>query len=99
MSLSPFDYQPRTRLIFGAGTLSRVGELARDLGAKRVLVVTDPGIAKAGYPGRAIGLIEEAGLAAHLFAEVHENPSTIDVDHCVAAARDVAKAGGKRLFR
>ncbi len=88
MSLSLFDYQPRTRLIFGPGTLSRVGELARDLGATRVLVVTDPGIAKAGYPARAIGFIEEAGLAARLFADVHENPTTVDVDHCVQAARE-----------
>ena len=88
MDLAPFDHQPRTRLVFGAGTLSRVGELARDLAAKRVLVVTDPGIAKAGYPAHAIALIEEEGLAAQLFAEVHENPSTVDVDHCVAAARE-----------
>jgi len=88
MDLAAFDYQPRTRLIFGAGTLSRVGELARDLGAKRVLVVTDPGIAKAGYPARAIALLEEAGLVAQLFADVHENPTTIDVDHCVQAARE-----------
>ena len=29
MSLAPFDHQPRTRLIFGNGTLARVGELAR----------------------------------------------------------------------
>lgn len=88
MDLGAFDHQPRTRLVFGPGTLSRVGELARDLGASRVLVVTDPGIAKAGYPARAIAFIEEAGLTARLFAEVHENPTTVDVDHCVAAARD-----------
>ena len=34
MSLAPFDYQPRTRLIYGNGTLARVGELARDLGGE-----------------------------------------------------------------
>ena len=88
MDLGPFDHHPRTRLIFGTGTLSRVGELARELGGTRVLVVTDPGIAKAGYPARAVALIEEAGLTAQVFSEVHENPSTVDVDHCVAAARE-----------
>ena len=39
MSLAPFDHQPRTRLIYGNGTLSRVGELAREYGGTRVLVV------------------------------------------------------------
>ncbi|MDB6076000.1 MAG: adhB, partial [Verrucomicrobiaceae bacterium] len=87
MDLGAFDYQPRTRLVFGPGTLSRVGELAREVGGKRVLVVTDPGIAGAGYPGQAMALIEEEGMVAQVFAEVHENPTTVDVDHCVAAAR------------
>lgn len=88
MDLGPFDHQPRTRLVFGAGTLARVGELAKEIGGKRVLVVTDPGIAKAGYPGKAIELIQEAGLVAEVFAEVHENPTTKDVDHCVGVAKE-----------
>jgi len=88
MSLAPFDYQPRTRLIYGNGTLARVGELARDLGGTRVLVVSDPGIVKAGYVTRAISFLVEAGLQARVFGEVRENPSTEDVDACVAAARE-----------
>ena len=49
MSAIPFDHQPRTRIVFGAGTLARVGELARGLGATRVLLVTDPGLVAAGH--------------------------------------------------
>lgn len=86
MSLAPFDHQPRTRLIFGNGTLTRVGELSREFG-KRVLVVSDPGIVKAGYVERAAGFLREAGLAVEVFGNVRENPSTEDVDACVAAAR------------
>lgn len=88
MSLAPFDYQPRTRLIYGNGTLARVGELARDLGGTRVLVVSDPGIVKAGYVTRAVSFLIDAGLQARVFGEVRENPSTEDVDACVAAARE-----------
>ncbi len=87
MLLHPFDHQPRTRLIFGNGTLTRVGELARELGGTRVLVVSDPGITRVGYPAHAMELLHAAGLQASVFSDVHENPSTVDVDRCVEAAR------------
>jgi len=88
MSLASFDYQPRTRLIFGNGTLARVGELARDLGGTRVLVVSDPGIVGTGYVTRAVSLLIDAGLQARVFGDVRENPSTEDVEACVVAARE-----------
>ena len=88
MSLAPFDHQPRTRLIFGNGTLARVGELAREIGGTRALVVSDPGIVGAGYVTRAVSFLAEAGLQGRVFGEVRENPSTEDVDACVAAARE-----------
>jgi alcohol dehydrogenase len=87
MSLAPFDHQPRTRLLFGNGTLARVGELARELG-QRALIVSDPGIVKAGYVERAAGFLREAGIAVEVFGHVRENPSTEDVDACVKAARE-----------
>jgi alcohol dehydrogenase len=36
-------------VVFGAGAIARLGELARELGASRVLVVTDPGVVAAGH--------------------------------------------------
>lgn len=88
MSLPAFDHISHTRLVFGSGALDRVGTLSASLGCGRALIVTDPGIAKAGYPAKAKALIEAAGLAAEIFSDVHENPSTEDVDRCVAAARE-----------
>jgi alcohol dehydrogenase len=85
-SLAAFDHTPRTRVVFGNGALARVGELARGLGS-RVLVVTDEGIVKAGHAERTLGYLKEAGLQASIFDGVHENPTTRDVDHCVEAVR------------
>ena len=82
-----FDFQPRTRLVFGADSIERVGVLARELGGKHALLVTDKGIAAAGHPTRAIGFIEAAGLHVTVFDEVRENPTTLDVARCVEAAR------------
>src|SRR5260221_6151964 len=82
-----FDFQPRTRVVFGAETIERIGELARELGARHALLVTDKGIVEAGHPARAIGFIEAAGLHVTTYDAVRENPTTVDVDRCVEAAR------------
>ena len=41
------------RVIYGDGTLSRLGELVADLGGRHVLLVTDPGLLRAGHAARA----------------------------------------------
>lgn len=76
----PFDFQPRTRIVFGPHTIDSLGELASELGARRVLVVSDPGIVKAGHAERGIRSLQAAGIECHLFQDVHENPSTDDVE-------------------
>ncbi len=48
----PFDYQPRTRIVFGPDKIEALGELAGELGARRALLVTDPGIVSAGHAER-----------------------------------------------
>jgi alcohol dehydrogenase len=88
--LESFDFAPRTRLIFGPGTLARLGSLARELGARKALVVTDPGIVSAGHAGRAIGSLEAAGVEVAVFAGVEENPTTRHVEAGVSAAREAA---------
>ena len=83
----PFDYQPRTRIVFGADTIDRLGELAGELGARRALVVSDPGVIQAGHTARGLEALQQAGIEAHLFDAVHENPTTSDVEAGVKFAR------------
>ena len=85
--LRSFEFQSRTRVITGAGSLARVGELPGDLGAKRVLLVTDAGIVAAGHAPRAKNALEAAGLQVTVFDQARENPTTKCVDDCVAVAR------------
>jgi len=92
-ALSPFDHQPRTRIVFGVGAVERTGELARETGLKKVLVVTDPGIVAAGHAQRVCQSLDRAGVAAVLFDRVRENPATEDVDQCRAAAREAGIDG------
>jgi len=75
----PFDFTPLNRVVFGPGTLSRLGELAKEFGGKRVLLVTDYGLEAAGHPQRAERYLRDAGLEVCVYDDVHENPTTIDV--------------------
>jgi len=75
------------RVIFGAGSLELLGDLAQEAGAHRVLLVTDAGLVRAGHAQRAVNAIELAGVSVHVFDRVSENPTTRDVDACVADAQ------------
>ncbi len=88
MMTVPFDMFPRTRLVFGNGTLSRLGELARELGATRVLLVTDRGIVAAGHAERARESLKKAGLGVVVYDDVRENPTTGDIARSLAVARE-----------
>jgi alcohol dehydrogenase len=87
LSLAPFEHHARTRIVFGERVVERVGELARDIGARKILLVTDSGIVGAGHAGRVDKLLKTAGLDCELFDQVRENPTTRDVDRCVEVAR------------
>jgi alcohol dehydrogenase len=82
-----FDTQPRTRIVFGAGVIERLGALMQELGGSKVLVVTDAGIAAAGHLEHALSSLRAAGVEFSVYDRVHENPTTRDVDECLAAAR------------
>lgn len=86
--MTPFDFHPRTRIVFGPDKVDTLGELAAELGGRRALVVSDPGIVKAGHTQRGVDSLSKAGLEVHVFGGAHENPTTADVDAGVAAARD-----------
>jgi alcohol dehydrogenase len=85
--MTSFDYQPRTRLLFGLGAVESVGRLSKELGGERVLVVTDPGIITAGHADRVEHSLQAEGLGVVTYGQVRENPTTKDVDHCLQVAR------------
>lgn len=77
----------------GPDSLAALGELARDLGFRRVFVASDPGIVAAGITGRALRSLQEAGITAEPFSEFGENPTeSVVVRACEAARRMDADA-------
>ncbi len=87
--MTPFDFQLRTRIVFGPGVVKSLGELAVELGARRALVVSDPGIVAVGHVQRGLAALDRVGIEAHLFDGVEENPSTTHVEAGLAVAKKV----------
>ena len=72
---------------FGAGALGTTGDVAKELGLTKVLVVTDENVEKLGYIQKVIDGLKAAGIATVLF-----NRCEMDApDYTVQAGADLAK--------
>jgi alcohol dehydrogenase len=76
MDLTGFDFQPRTRVIFGAGAIERLGELAHELKFQRTLLVADHGMVASGHVDEAVGPLQRAGVQVFRFHDFEVNPDT-----------------------
>ncbi len=92
-----------TEILAGAGRISELAGRLRDVGAKRVLLVTDPGVsALPFFPGIVQALAAEQ-IDAAVFRDVHPDPVAADVAAGAAAYRAhgaealVAIGGGSAL--
>ena len=74
-------------LTFGPGAADGIGHDIARLGARRVLVLTDPGVAATGAPRRVADSIEQYGVLAGLFTEVHVEPTDWSLRYAVDATR------------
>ena len=92
------------QLKFGAGASDEIGYDLSTYGVKRVLVITDPGIAATGHPQRIVEQIEAVGIEARLFDRTHVEPTDASLVEAVDFARDsgpwdafVAVGGGSSI--
>jgi len=101
--MQPFDFHPRTRVVFRDGGLSLIGELAQSLGFARTLIVADPGMLAAGLVDRAAASLQSAAIVTCGFHQFDVNPDSAMVEAgrrvAAEAAVDsiVALGGGSSL--
>ena len=88
ISMTPFDFQLRTRMVFGPDAIDQLGELAKAQGARRVLVVSDSGLVRAGHVDHGLESLKSAELDVQLFDGAHETPTTLDIEAGLSVARD-----------
>lgn len=76
-------------LKFGLGALTEIGEDLGELGLRRVLLITDPGVAATGIPDR----IARTAQAAGVLTQVYDGATVEPTDESIAAAVGLARQG------
>lgn len=91
--MQTFEFQsPRSSLV-GPGASARLGELAKGLGCRSVLIVTDAGVEKAGLLKAAQDGLRTAGIAYAVYNGVQADPAEAVVLDAVAAAMAINADG------
>jgi alcohol dehydrogenase class IV len=72
-------------IVYGDGALGLAGRHAGNLGAKKALIVTDSGVAEAGWTANVEASLSEVGIPFAVFRDVTSNPK----DHEVMAGVEV----------
>lgn len=65
--------------IFGAGAIDLVGQYARNFGARRALVVSDPGIMETGLSSRIAEILAGDDIDCTVFSAISANPRAEEV--------------------
>lgn len=81
-----FDFHQRTRVVFGVGAIERLGELARELNFRKVLLVADRGLVASSHVAEALAPLGEAGIEVVTFHDFETNPDT----HMIETGRTFA---------
>jgi hydroxyacid-oxoacid transhydrogenase len=91
-------------LKFGTGASDEIGYDLSRYGARRVLVVTDPGIAATGLPARVADQMKRFDVEAEVYDGVHVEPTDASMQHAIDYATEhgpwdafVAVGGGSSI--
>jgi alcohol dehydrogenase len=89
--------------VYGAGALTQIGRYAKNFGAQRVLLVSDPGVVGAGWVAKAVESLKRENIPAVIFQDVTPNPKVHEVAAGVRLYRDsgcdiiIAVGGGSPM--
>ena len=76
------------KTILGKGALGQVGREAAALGGRRVLLVTDPGVVKAGLLEAPQRSLEKENMTVEIFDGVEADPPVRVVDACIQRIKE-----------
>lgn len=98
-----FEFHNPTRLVFGAGNLSRLGEIARQYGKKALIVTGGGSVKKSGIFDKAVASLKDAGVSFAECSGIEPNPRITSVARGAKTARSencdvvIALGGGSTM--
>lgn len=87
MTRTTWTFHSASQLLFGREALQQLGEVAGRLGARRVLIVTDPILSKTGLADRVRAPLSAGGIAVEVFSGGEPEPSMRAADAAIGLAR------------
>ena len=87
----------------GAGAIKEIVPEFKNRGFKKAFVTTDPGLLKFGVTAKVTDLLDEAGIAYHLYSNIQPNPTIENVQEGVKAFKEsgadciIAIGGGSSM--
>ena len=85
--LREFSFELPTRIEYGVGVISKLGDELRLLKAQKVAIITDPGIIKAGLLDKVTSILKEEKLLYNVFDGVDPNPKDRNVERGAQVVR------------
>lgn len=103
MRREAFEFNLCTEIVFGEGKTAEAGKKVRELGAGKVMIVTDPGVIRAGLVKTVEESLEKEGIPFVVFDKIVPNPRISTCEQGYTAAQEegvdllVAVGGGSSL--
>ncbi len=72
--MDPFTFNTSASIRFGAGLLSKLGDIVKDHIGNRILLVTDPGMLTTDIVDRSLEALKSSGVEATLYSNVRADP-------------------------
>ncbi|SHI93895.1 iron-containing alcohol dehydrogenase [Desulfofundulus thermosubterraneus] len=86
--MEAFTFQLKTTVCFGANVVSGIVDWCRNYNAKRILVVTDQGVRKAGILEKVEKILSDAGIENVVFDDVEPDPGLETIHRCASCFRE-----------
>ncbi|AFM25598.1 iron-containing alcohol dehydrogenase [Desulfomonile tiedjei] len=83
------NFQIKTRVVFGRGALSNLGQLARESGAGKYLLVADPALEQVGILDKALSALNDVGITGEVYKAVEPEPYMDNAEEAAALGRAV----------
>lgn len=92
-AMPDFLFESARRIVCRQGASQELAPLLHELGVTHALIVTDPGLTKAGLTAAPLAALKAAGLRISIFSEVLADPPEESIEAAVAMARTAGVDG------